>query len=258
MKVTATVAPDLSKIKCIPQIAGMASNKCINDGVVTPGQIPCSCPTRTLPPSDPPTLPVPAIMENTPLLKEWINNRYRSYAFNSCEHQKLPLMKGSPPLKLHVDHTAPHIAVHVPAQVPLNWQLQVKVGLDCDCRLGVLEGVPLSTPTRWQHWMVVVAKHDGSQSKTLDYNNKKKTPRQTHHTPSPWSLASLIPPGVLKTTFDCWHGYHRLPLAEEDRDFTIFITFGGPTDILLSPKVFSLLATPTRTAWTEFLIFLRG
>ena len=117
-------------------------------------------------------------------------------AFNCCEHQKLPLMKGSPPLKLHIDHAAPPIAVHVPAQVPLHWQLPVKAGLDRDCRLGVLERVPLNIPTKWQHRMVVVAKHDGSPRRTVDYRNlNKHTPRQTHHTPSPWSLASSIPPG---------------------------------------------------------------
>ena len=121
LKTLGIVPPDFPRISETPQISGLASNKCINDGVVTPGQDPCSCPTRTLAPSEPPTLPAPATKENIPLLKKWIINRYRSNAFNCCEHQKLPLMKSTPPLKLHIDHRAPPIAVHVPAQVPLHW-----------------------------------------------------------------------------------------------------------------------------------------
>ena len=134
-------------------------------------------------------------------------------------------MSGTPPLQLHVDPQAPPVAVYVPAQVPLHWQLAVKEGLDRDLKLGVLERVPLNTPTRWQSRMVVVAKHDGSPRRTIDYKNlNQHAPRQTHHTASTWQLVSTIPEDVYKSTFDCWHGYHSLAIAEEDRHLTTFVT----------------------------------
>ena len=64
--------------------------------------------------------------------------------------QPLPLIKGSPPLKLHVYPNAKPVAVHVPPQVPLHWQVLLMAGLARDCRLGVLERVPVNTPATWQ------------------------------------------------------------------------------------------------------------
>ena len=44
----------------------------------------------------PSKLPFPAVAANREKLKQWIIDRYSSSAFNQCEHQRLPLMKGSP------------------------------------------------------------------------------------------------------------------------------------------------------------------
>ena len=237
LKGLGVLPPDFPKVATVPEVAAVGNTKCSNDGVATSGEAPCSCPVRTLPPTQPPVLPFPATKANIPNLKDWIFERYKSSAFNCCEKQKLPLMKGSPPLKLHLDPEAKPVAVHIPAQVPLHWQLGVKEGLDRDCRLGVLERVPVNTPARWQHRMMVVAKHDGTPRRTVDFRNLNKyTPRQTHHTPSPWSLASSIPEGTLKSTFDCWHGYHSLEIAEEDRELTSFITPWGRYRYLTLPQ----------------------
>ena len=209
-------------------IAASGPHKCVNDGVVYPGQNQCSCPTRTLGPSSPAVLPCPATPENVPKIKEYLLNRYSSSAFNVCEMQALPLMSSSPPLQLHVYPQARPVAVHVPALVPIHWQLPVKEGLDRDVRLGVLEHVPVNTPARWQSRMVLVAKHNGDPRRTVDYKNlNQHAPRQTHHTESLWQIFSSVPEGVYKSTFDCWHGYHSLSIAESDRDLTSFITPWG-------------------------------
>ena len=63
---------------------------------------PCSCPDRELPPEPPTELPVEPREENIGRLKEWIVSRYRASAFNTCTHQKLPLVKSSPPLRLYL------------------------------------------------------------------------------------------------------------------------------------------------------------
>ena len=195
---------------------------CSNTGVVTPGQLACSCPRRQLPPSTPALMPCPGTAENVPKLKQFLLNRYASSTFNVCGHQPLPLLKGSPPLKLHVDPNARPRAVHTPAVVPLHWQAAVKEGLDRDERLGVIERVPLNTPVKWQSRMVVTAKQNGDPRRCIDFQAVNDcSPRQTHHTVTPWHLVTSIPEGVKKTTFDCWHGYHSLELAtEEDREAT--------------------------------------
>ena len=202
---------------------------CSNSGVVTDGEKPCSCPKRALPPEKLPDLPCAPTPENLPRLKQFLLNHYADSAFNVCEHQPLPLLQNSPPLKLHVNPEATPRAVHKPATVPLHWHEAVFAGIQRDVRLGVLEPVPLNTPVGWQARMHITAKHDGSPRRTVDYQNlNSASPRQTHHTPSPWHTVASIPANVRKSTFDAFHGYHSLPLAtEEDRDATTFITPWG-------------------------------
>ena len=166
---------------------------CSNSGTLQPGDPPCSCPRRSLPPEDKPVLPCEPSTQNVPKLKQYILERYASSAFNCCERQKLPLMKGSPPVQLHVDPKAKPVAVHTPIQIPLHWQEAVKDGLDRDVRLGVLEKVPLNTPTVWQSRMVCMPKHNGEPRRTIDFQKvNEHCPRQTHHTRSPWLIAAWI------------------------------------------------------------------
>ena len=231
LKSLGVLPPDFPRVALAEdtlEVAAAEVRKCSNDGVVLQGQQACKCPQRALPPSTPPSLPCPATPENLPELKQYLLDRYAPSTFNCCEHQPLPLLQDSPPLQLHVDPTVRPVAAHVPAQVPLHWQLPVKEGLDRDCRLGVIERVPLNTPTVWQSRMVVAPKHDGSPRRTIDFKALNKvTPRQTHHTQSPWSIVASIPENVRKSTFDAWHGYHSLKLSEEDRAATSFITPWG-------------------------------
>ena len=88
--------------------------------------------------------------------------------------------------------------------------------------------------------MVVIAKTNGDPRRTVDFQAVNDcSPRQTHHTQSPWHLMSSIPEGVVKTTFDCWHGYHSLKLASEvDKDTTTFITPWGGFHYLTCPQGF--------------------
>ena len=234
LKTLGVVNVDFPKFRLPYSVAASEQRKaevpsCTNTGVVTPGQPACSCPRRTLPPDSPAKLPCPATEANLPQLKQFLLDRYASSSFNVCEHQPLPMLKGSPPLKLHVDPAAQPRAVHTPAVVPLHWQEAVKAGLDRDVRLGVLERVPLNTPVKWQSRMVVTAKQNGDPRRCVDYQAVNDcSPRQTHHTATPWHLVTSIPERVKKSVFDCWHGYHSLELAtEEDRAATSFVTCWG-------------------------------
>ena len=206
----------------------ISPTQCSNSGVPTLNESVCSCPPRELPPTVPPVLPCAPTPENLPLLKEYILKRYASSAFNCCEKQPLKLMNQSPPLRIHTDELAKPKAVHTPGTVPLHWKSAVKAGLDRDELLGVIEKIPVNSPVTWCSRMVVTSKADGSPRRVVDFTELNKyTPRQTHHTASPWTIVSSIPPRKVKSVLDCWHGYHSVPLHPADRHLTTFVTEWG-------------------------------
>ena len=64
------------------------------------------------------------------------------------------------------------------------------------------------------------------------------TPREIHHTPSPFNQVSTVPPHMKKTVLDAWNGYHSLPLSPKTRDATTFITEWGRYRYLHAPMGF--------------------
>ena len=202
---------------------------------------PCSCPKRGTGPLPLPTeLPhgLSATPENVPALKQFLLDYYSSTAFNTCEHQVLPMMKCEP-LELHVDPAARPTAVHKPAAVPIHWQEQVHHDLERDVKLGVLEKVPPNTPVTWCSRMVVTAKSDGSPRRTVDLQPQNRhAVRQTHHVQSPFHLAVSVPQNTKKTVTDAWNGYHSVPIRPEDRHFTTFITPWGRYRYKVAPQGF--------------------
>ena len=130
-----------------------------------------------------------------------------------------------PPLELHVDSEAKTIAVHNPVPAPLHWQQEVKASIDRDVKLGVLEAVPDGEPVTWCHRMVTTRKKIGKPRRTVDMQVlNKHAVRETRHTQSPFHQATLVPSGTKKTITDAWNGYHSVPIREEDRHLTTFIT----------------------------------
>ena len=197
---------------------------------------PCGCPKRTQPPPTPPELPYPATEANRERLQEFLLDYYGSSTFNTCPHQRLPLME-APPMRLMVDHSAQPVAHHKAIPVPLHWCDDVKAGLDSDVQHGVLEPVPIGEPVTWCHRMVVCAKKDGSPRRTVDLQalNLHAT-RETHHTQSPFHQARSVPPNKKKTVFDAWNGYHSVPLHPDDRHLTTFITPWGRYRYCVAPQ----------------------
>ena len=107
----------------------------------------------------------------------------------------------------------------------ITGQKQVQTDLDQDIRLGIIEPVPPGTPTIWCAKMVVVSKKDGTPRSTVDLQHlNAATFHETHHTPSPFNQAFVVPAGMTKTVLDAWNGYHSLALSDYSRDATTFIT----------------------------------
>ena len=196
----------------------------------------CHCPKRTPPPPPPQTLPYPATEENRGKLEQYLLDYYKTSTFNVCEHQILPMMTG-PPMRLMISPDATPFVRHKPIPIPVHWQEDVYAGLEQDARLGVLEPVPVGTPVTWCHRMVVVPKKSGKPRRTVDLQPLNKyAVRETHHTESPFHQARSVPPDTYKTVTDAWNGYHSVPLHEDDRHFTTFITPRGRYRYKVAPQ----------------------
>ena len=146
-------------------------------------------------------------------------------------------MMTGPPMKLLIDPEAKPFAVHKPIPIPVHWQEDVYAGLEQDCRLGVLEPVPIGTPVTWCHQMVICAKKSGKPRRTVNLQAlNEHAVRETHHTESPFHLARSVPPDTYKTVSDAWNGYHSTELDENDRHFTTFITPRGRFRYKVAPQ----------------------
>ena len=188
--------------------------------------LPCSCPRRQF--TDPPdTLPMPATASNREALEDYIKDRYKASAFNSCKRQSWPKTEG-PPMKIFTKPGATPVCIRKPAPVPLHWRKQVQDGIKADVARGVLEKVPYGTPDTWCTRMVITPKKNGTPRRTIDLSALSKAGiRETHHTRSPAKVARTVPANKLKSCLDCVDGYHGVEIAAEDRHKTTFITEDG-------------------------------
>ena len=181
-------------------------------------------------------MPFPATEENKDRLKDWLVKRYSSSTFNTCEHQPLPMMD-VPPLRLMVNKEATPSVCHKAIPVPLHWMEKVKADIDRDVQLGVIEPVPIGDPVTWCHRMVVTAKKNGEPRRTVDLQSlNRHATRETHYTSSPFHQARTVPHGTKKTVIDAWNGYHSVPLHQDDRHYTTFITPWGRYRYCVAPQ----------------------
>ena len=146
-------------------------------------------------------------------------------------------MMSGPPMRIMIDPNTTPFATHKPIPIPIHWQDEIYADLKRDVDLKVIEPVPIGTPTTWCHKMVVVAKKSGKPRRTVDLQPlNKHAIRETHHTESPFHLARAVPPNTLKTVMDAWNGYHSIPLHEQDRHYTTFITPKGQFCYCVAPQ----------------------
>ena len=140
-------------------------------------------------------------------------------------------------MPIYTDPDAIPVAAHTPIKVPAHWTEQVKADLDRDVALGIIEPVPLNTVSTWCARMIVVPKHDGSPRRTVDFKALNSySRRQTHHTQSPFQLASQVPANMKKSTLDVWNAYHCVPIKSEDIHKLTFITQWGRYRYLKAPQ----------------------
>ena len=198
----------------------------------------CGCPLRVGPPPPPDTIPFSPTKENKGKLEKWILSAYASSAFNTCEHQPIKKLTGKP-LDIHWRDDARPVTRHSPVPTPIHFREKAKEDLDRDVRIGVCEPVPDGVPSIWQSAMLVVEKKNGKLRRVVDYQAVNKASlRETHHTPTPFHLASSVPANMVKTLFDAWNGYHALQLTEKAKNALMFITEFGRYRPITAPQGF--------------------
>ena len=213
----------------------------------------CSCPKREETPPVPEKIPFEPKEENVPKLKQWILDYYKKSGFNCCKNQPLPLVNGTVPMSLYIDEKVKPVAFHKAYPVPIHWQEEVKKGLDDDVKLGVLEKVPVGEPTTWCSRMVTVSKKDGKPRRTVDLKHlNDAAKRQTNPVKAPFLQATAVPSDTYKTCLDAWNGFHSIPLKEEDRPLTTFVTPWGRYRYKCLPQGF-LAATDGYTERYDYI-----
>lgn len=132
---------------------------------------------------------------------------------------KIELVPGAIPCKKYKAHT-----------VPFHWRSQVKEQIDSMVSKKIIEAVPVGEAIDWCHPMVVVAKKNSAETRiTVDLTSLNKFVRRpAYPVKIPKEVVSRIPPGNRYfTTLDARHGYWQVPLDEESKKLTTFITPWG-------------------------------
>ena len=190
-----------------------------------------------LPPPQPPSqLPYPPTPENVPKLEAYIRQKFANSAFNNSP--PFPSLSG-PPAKIHLKPDAVPHARHAPIPIPHHWKTKVKESLDRDVERGIIAPVPIGSPVTWCSPMVVVSKEDGSPRRTIDFQRlNAQCLRETHHTSTPFQLASQVPPSTKKSVVDAVDGFHSVELDPASQPLTTFITEWGRFMYLRMPQGF--------------------
>ena len=176
-------------------------------------------------PTRPTKLPYPPTSENVDKLKSYLIDKFESSVFSRTKPFREMKCK---PAHIHLKPEAAPFATHSPIPIPIHWKEQIKADLDRDEEDGIIERVPVGEPVHWCSPMVVAAKKDGRPRRTVDLQRlNAQCLRETHHCESPFKLACRVAPNTKKTVLDATDGYHAIPLDDESKPLTTFITEWG-------------------------------
>ena len=176
-------------------------------------------------PPRPAKIPHHATEENIPRLKAYLLKVFADTVFDRATPFRT---MNCPTAHIHLKKDAKPSAIHNPFSIPIHWRDEVKRKLDKDVEDGVIEPVPIGDPVQWCSPMVVTAKSSGGPRRTVDLQKlNQQCLRETHHCQSPFRLASQVPPHTWKSVVDATDGYHAIPLDDESKPLTTFITEWG-------------------------------
>ena len=156
-----------------------------------------------------------------------------------CQGAQLQPMKGQP-MRIHLKENAKPFAIYTPRQLNRAYEEKVKQELEAMVAQGVIEPVG-DQPSPWCHPLVVIPKNKGEVRITTDLSNlNSQVQRPAHPSMTPFNaVRSIDPTARYFSTMDALCGYWQIPLAEEDRPLTTFITPYGRYRYCRSPMGFS-------------------
>ncbi len=133
---------------------------------------------------------------------------------------EIELVEGSKPYKRYKANN-----------IPLHWREPVKKQLDTMVEKDIAEVVPVGENPDWVLGMVCVAKKGKFDDTriTVDFKPMNRcVKRLGYPTKVPAEKVVDIPPGMkYLTMLDSRHGYWQVPLSEESKKYTFFITPWG-------------------------------
>jgi hypothetical protein len=144
------------------------------------------------------------------------------------EEGPLRTMKGDP-MKIHIKPDVKIIPLNVCTRrkTPIAYREAVKAKIDSDLEMGIIERV--DGVSRWFSPMSFVPKPSGKVRSVVDLVQLNKfVDRPTHPFPAPKDIIASIPKGSMCfAVFDAANGYWQIPLEEDSRPYTCFMTEWG-------------------------------
>ena len=209
-------APRLSKI--IPH----------NDTSVTSNQLANTGERR-----EPPEIPyaTPKSQDANPVQpKQWIRSG-QGESFDQLYNEFIDLFTGeckpmkTDPYHIQVKEGTEPVNYGATRNVQLPYMQALEKELNNLVEQDVIEKINHSTP--WLHPMVVVPKKGTADIRIcVDFTRlNKHVIRPTNPQPTPWETVRNLPTGTGHfAVFDALKGYHQIPLDEESKDLTAFMT----------------------------------
>lgn len=157
-----------------------------------------------------------------------------SDVFNST---RLPPMH-SEPMMIRLKADARPFRVNAPRSIPHAYRDQVKQQIDEMVEKSIIE--PVTEPSEWCHPIVVVPKKGSNEKRLVVDLTKlnKQVLRPVHPGRTIRDTISNIDEAQYFTTLDARHGYWQVPLKEECRHLTTFITPWGRFRYMRNPQGF--------------------
>ena len=120
--------------------------------------------------------------------------------------------------------------------IPYAYREQVRAQLDDMVQQQIIE--PVAEPSDWCHPIVIVEKRASTEKRlTVDFKRlNDQVKRPTHPMVSPREAVCRIEKARYFTKLDARHGYWQIPLSEESRNLTVFMTPWGRYRYLRNPQ----------------------
>ena len=159
-----------------------------------------------------------------------------SDVFDSASTELPPML--CKPMEIHLRPDAKPFAVHSARNIPHAYKSRVKDQLDEMVQKGIIESV--AGASEWCHPIVVVEKKGTDEVRlTVDLTKlNKQVERPVHPMNTTKEAIANIQKARYFTTLDARHGYWQVPLEDNSRHLTTFITPWGRYRYLRNPQGF--------------------